>query len=87
MVLHMDNTQSFLHPDTEERINDSDNATNVNDLILALEKFKAEHGDKARVSFFHQDEDGEIHPYQFIDVNDGFYDYDKGDVCSIELTQ
>lgn len=79
----MKNAQSFKHAETEV---DYENTWTVNDLLLALEKFKAEHGDAARVSLFFQSEDGEIHPYQVEDVNNVFFDYEQGDVCSIELT-
>lgn len=74
-------TQSFKHEHTGE------NVWNVNDLILALEKFKAEHGDAGRVALIWQDEDGEIHPYQISDLDDAFYDHERGDVCNIQLTQ
>jgi len=71
--------QSFVRDDHATPIN-------VNDLILALEKFRAEHGDAARVSLFFHD-GNEIHPYQIGNVDDAFYDYNRGDVCNIELVQ
>lgn len=77
-------SSSFKHPNTKV---DDENTWNVNDLILALERFKAEHGDAARVALIHQEEDGEIIPYQVEDVDDAFYDYERGDVCNIQLTQ
>lgn len=81
-------TQSFVHPDSKENISEESNTFNVNDLILALERFKAKHGDSARISLFFNDEElGEIVPYQVIDVNNAFYDYERGDVCNIELGQ
>lgn len=80
----LENAQSFKHPETEV---DEDETWNVNDLIPALERFKAKHGGNARVSLFFQADDGEIHPYQVDDVNNVFFDYEQGDVCNIKLTQ
>lgn len=81
--------QSYLNEATKkQQKEDEDYVIKAHDLKLALEKFIAKHGETARVGLFFHDEDlGEIIPYQVRDVNDDFYDYERGDVLNIELLQ
>jgi len=75
------------HPDYQIEWQD-DKPVTVDQMIIALTKFRDAHGGKGRVSLFFLDEElGEIIPYQPLAINNHFYDYEKGDVCNIEITQ